>query len=209
MPVNFEVPISLIAGALLFSAQSLYIYSVFRKKIIPSPLTWLGWSIMIGASFYAQMTGVGWHWNLIGIMLSATGCGLIAISSLLIGNYSLKKTDWIYLVAGLLCIILYFTFNSPWLTTIFTVIADLILAVPTISKALRYPETEKTPAWNLGFISWIFTLSICINHDLIYAVFPFYCLLFNAMMILLTFKRSNPGTESLNSIMNSGNKKPY
>ncbi len=95
-----------------------------------------------------------------------------------------------FLVAGLACVGIYVVSGqSLTLTTVFAIIADGLLGIPTIVKAYREPALERSAAWLLGVLSSTLALVICIHHDLIYMLFPAYLWLFNGMMAVLTWGR--------------------
>jgi hypothetical protein len=78
---------------------------------------------------------------------------------------------------------------NPWVTTIFAIIADALLGVPTIVKAYRDPASERSMAWALGTVSSTLALVICVGHDVIYVLFPAYLWVFNTGMVGLTRRR--------------------
>jgi hypothetical protein len=84
---------------------------------------------------------------------------------------------------------IYVLSDNPWVTTVFAIIADGLLGIPTIVKAYREPALERSVAWLLGVVSSTLALVICINHDLIYMLFPAYLWFFNGMMAVLTWGR--------------------
>ncbi len=88
-----------------------------------------------------------------------------------------------------LCGDIYHLGRNPWLTTVFAIIADGLLGIPTIVKAYREPALERSAAWLLGVVSSTLALIICIHHDLIYMLFPAYLWFFNGMMAVLTWGR--------------------
>jgi hypothetical protein len=186
---RFERPLGILAGLLIATAQFNYLIDIFKRQVMPSPLSWYGWTALMGASLISQIISKGWEWNLTGLMLSTIGCFVIGSSAILLKNYSLKKRDWNYVVLGLLCIGIYLLSKNPWYTTCFAILADLTLSIPTFSKVYKNPQSEKSVAWFLGMASWAVSLVICINHNLLYALFPIYLFLFNVTMILLTGRR--------------------
>jgi hypothetical protein len=177
------------AGILLTTAQLVYLKQVFKKEITPSLLPWLGWAFLLGISFLSQMLEFGWNWVLAGLLFSTIGCFTICVSAFLTKNYVIAKKDWAYLLAGLLCVLGYVLFTNPWLTTISAVIADLILGIPMILKAIKNPHTEKSRAWNIALISWSLTLFTCFDKSLLFALFPLYLFLFNGTMAWITYQK--------------------
>jgi hypothetical protein len=168
------------------SAQLIYLFNTLKKKVTPSVLSWLGWAFLMGTSLVSQVIGKGWQWSMTGVLCSTIGCFTIAVVALGSRNYSFKKSDLIFLLAGLACIGIYLLSDDPWVTTAFAVIADAVLGIPTIRKAIKDPASERSVAWILGVLSSALALSICLHHDVIYTLFPGYLFLFNGIMVYLT-----------------------
>jgi hypothetical protein len=175
-----------VAALVIGSAQLIYLTNTIQRKIKPSVLSWLGWAFLMGTSVASQVIGKGWQWSQTSVLSSAVGCLAIAGVAFFSGNFSLLRKDWSFLVLGLLCLGIYLVSSDAWATTIFAIVADALLGVPTIGKAWREPAQEKSLAWVLGGISSALALVICIGHDWIYALFPFYLLFFNGTMTWLT-----------------------
>jgi len=171
------------------TGQVIYVLNCLRRKITPSVLSWFGWACLMGTSLVSQIVHEGWQWSMTGIASSAVGCLVIAGVAWLSGNFSFRRIDLGFLVAGLGCVGIYVVSDNPWLTTVFAIIADGLLGIPTVVKAYREPALERSPAWLLGVLSSTLALIICIHHDLIYMLFPAYLWLFNGMMAVLTWGR--------------------
>lgn len=186
IPKLLEQIIGVAAGSLTILAQGTYFITLMKRKVKPSILSWFGWSVLLGVSFYSQLEGKGWQWSQTSLILSSVACFLIPAGAIALGYYSLIKRDWIFLALGVICIYIYVESNDPWYTTIYAISADLLMAIPTFAKAYKKPESEKTNAWYFSLTSWGLSLMICINHDFLYALFPIYLFLFNLTMIILT-----------------------
>ena len=182
--------LGLLAGMVIGSAQLIYLLNTLKKKVRPSVLSWFGWACLMGTSLVAQVIGKGWQWSLMSIGCSTVGCLVIAAVALLSRNYAFKRSDLGFLIAGLACVGIYLRFDNPWITTIFAIIADALLGIPTIHKAYIDPASEKSAAWILGVVSSTLALVICIGHDWIYVLFPAYLFLFNGTMAFLTWGRA-------------------
>jgi hypothetical protein len=187
--MDIERILGLLAGIVISTAQVIYVFNCLRKKITPSVLSWFGWACLMGTSLVAQIVDKGWQWSMTGIASSAVGCLVIAGVAWLSGNFSFRRSDLGFLVAGLGCVGIYVISDNPWMTTVFAIIADGLLGIPTIVKAYREPALERSVAWLLGVLSSMLALIICVHHDLIYMLFPAYLLLFNGMMAVLTWGR--------------------
>ncbi len=189
LPLWLEKVFSVVAAIFIVTAQVIFVRDIFRRKIKPSVLSWIGWALLMGTSMVSQIYSMGWAWSLTGVVFSTIGCLFIFVTSLSLNQYLIKKTDWKFLALGLICVIIYYTSKDPWLTTCFAILADLAVGIPTLMHAWKDPHTQKSIAWKLGFISWIFSLILCIGHDWLYALFPIYLFLFNGIMIFFTERK--------------------
>ena len=190
LPLWVEKIFGAIAAGFIITGQVIFVLDIFKRKIKQSALSWIGWVLLMGTSLVAQMFAKGWEWNLTGLAFSTLGCFIIFIISISLNQFIIKSSDWIFMFLGFLCVLIYFQSKDPWLTTIFAILADLAVGIPTLVHAYKEPQTQKSIAWKLGFVSWIFSLILCIGHDWLYALFPIYLFLFNCAMILLTEKRT-------------------
>ena len=173
------------AGTIIIIAQLSYLISTLKREVRPNILSWYGWAALMGTSFISQLIN-GWQWSLTGLMLSTAGSIVIATTALFYRNFFFERKDWNFVFASLVCIALYFMSKNALYTTVFAVLADLLLGIPTIKNAYKNPKAEKSLAWIFGLASWTIALPVCINHDLLYALFPIYLFLFNATMVFLT-----------------------
>jgi hypothetical protein len=178
-----------LAGVAIGGAQLIYLLNGLQKKVTPSVLSWAGWAFLMGTSLVSQVIAKGWQWSMTGILCSTAGCLAIAGVAFFSGNYAARRTDGWYLLAGLACVGVYLGSANPWVTTIFAIVADALLGVPTIVKAYRDPASERSASWGLGVVSSTLALAICVDHDIIYVLFPAYLWVFNAGMVGLTWGR--------------------
>jgi hypothetical protein len=187
--MDVEKIMGLLAAIVISTAQVIYIFNCLRRKITPSVLSWFGWACLMGTSLVSQIVHKGWQWSMTGIASSAVGCMTIAVVAWFSGNFAFRRSDLGFLAAGLGCVGVYVVSGNPWVTTVFAIIADGLLGIPTIVKAYRRPALERSAAWLLGVISSTLALIICFHHDVIYMLFPAYLWLFNGMMAVLTWGR--------------------
>lgn len=188
--INFEREIGILSGVAIGIAQLFYLGNTLRKKITPSVLSWLGWAFLMGTSVLSQVASKGWQWSLMSLVCSTAGCLAITLAALAVRNFSLVARDWTFLILGLGCMGLYYWSKDAWVTTIFAILADLLLGVPTIVKAWKEPALERSVAWILGGVSSVLALSICFGHDWLYAIFPMYLVFFNGGMTWITWGRA-------------------
>lgn len=182
----------IMAYALVILAQYRMIRRVADGRMKAVVLSWLGWSILMGISVVAQLRDNAWiwDWNLLSVLLSATGCMLIGIIGLWTGNYSRGKGDVLCLVAGAACMAAFFIFSNPWITTVLAIIADLVVAIPMLERAYKDPAGHRTDAWFIVFSAWTMTsISILFNFSWLHMLWPLYLIGFSGLMTYLSFFR--------------------
>jgi len=176
---------------LIAIAQLIYIRNIYSFKVKPSVLSWTGWSILMGVGVFSQIINDGFDWSQAGLLLSTFGCLFIALFSISINNFSLIKSDWWFLLLGFLSIGVYFVSKDSLITTLFAITADFLLGIPTLQKAFKFPNLEKSKAWAFGAFSSVLAISICIGDPIVYWLFPVYLLLYNLTMIILSNRKES------------------
>jgi hypothetical protein len=189
---TIEAIIGGVAICLMVATQLMYMLDVIKLRIKPSVLSWFGWALLMGVGMLAQIVESGWEYNQLPIIAATIGCVSIGFTALMLKNYCLNKVDWYILAAGLFCLVLYLVTDDAWLTTIYSIVADFIIAIPTLIKVFKHPKSEKSNAWYISFACWGLTLVICFNHNLLYALFPIYLFIFSGGMIVLMNRNSKP-----------------
>ena len=141
---NSEAVILVLSTALLLIAQVIYIRNTWTKKTHPNILSWIGWSLLMATSMISQILEEGWDIRHLGVCLSSLGCAMVVLVASARKNFVLEKSDWWFLFMGAVCVVLYLVTKDPLLTTIFAISADFVLGLPTLIKAHRYPEKERS-----------------------------------------------------------------
>ncbi len=188
---TIEQVFGVIAGIVLIIAGTTYLVSALKKSnpIKPRPISWFGWSIMMGISLLSQVINKGFELSQMGLLVSTICCVLIGILTILSKNYTIKPWDWLCLILGAICVAIYLSTKDALLTTSIAILADFLIAIPTVHNAYVKPLSEKTSAWMYGIISWSCTLIICIGHPIVYGLFAIYLFLFNTSMFVLTHRK--------------------
>ncbi len=184
----YEGIILSISTGLLLASQVVYITNTAKKKIEPNVLSWVGWSMLMAASMLSQIVEEGWDVRHLGVCLSSLGCFLVVVTALLKRNFVLERNDWWFLALGMACFVVYLSTKDPILTTTFAILADFVLGVPTIKKAIYFPAKERSWAWRIGTISWGVHLLLGWQTGWLPMIFPVYLFVWSVMMVLLTRK---------------------
>jgi len=187
----WQIALACIIGAILFYSQLSYWLSLYRKEVKPTYLSWLGWGILMGISLVAQVIARGWTTKITGLLVSTIGCFIIGLSARCIfRHYKSEKKDWNYLYFGVLCMAVYFFSKNEWVTSVVAIVADAILAIPTVRNAIKNPGEERSRAWILALSAWLLTLILVFyRFSWLHLLWPLYLIVFNGTMTSLTYIR--------------------
>lgn len=187
LPLFFQKLFGVVAAVLLIMAMLVYIKSLLKHEVTPRPLSWIGWFLLMGISIFSQIMEKGFQLGQVTTIISIFGCLVIFFLSL--RNGVIEKNDKGCLFFGLGCAVVYLITRDAWITTGFGIVADTLIAIPTIRNALKNPNSEKSIAWILGCVGYVITIPNCFGLNIVYLLFPVYLLCFNGLMVYLTYAR--------------------
>jgi len=186
-----ESAVKFISIILITAAQIMYFVKLAKKteQFKPSVISWLGWALLMGISFYSQLQSKGWTVNLLSLLISTTSCVVISFSAKFIfKHYKIDKKDWNFFYIGLGCVLIFLLSSNEWITTSIAIIADFIFAIPLIKSAIKDPAAEKALLWPIALTAWGFTIVLLTYHfSWIYTLWPIYLILFNGTLTYLTY----------------------
>ncbi len=189
--IQIESIVKYISIFLITSAQIMYFVKLAKKteEFKPSVISWLGWALLMGISFYSQYHSKGWTINLLSLLISTTSCIVISFSAKFIfRHYKIDKKDWNFFYLGLLCVLIFLLSSNEWITTSIAIIADFVFAIPLIKSANKDPAAEKALLWPIALTAWSFTIALLTyNFSWIYTLWPIYLILFNGTLTYLTY----------------------
>jgi hypothetical protein len=103
-----------------------------------------------------------------------------------------EPLDYICLVAALAGISLWAITDNANLAILFSIIADLFAAVPTLIKCYKHPESESWIAYGLSTIGFTFTVLTVQTWVFDNYAFIIYLSLNNGAMAILSSRKTNP-----------------
>ena len=185
----FEFVVLTAAFATLIGA-ALYIRSMFRGQTRPNRVTWFMWSVapLIVASA-AISNGVGWA--VVPVLMSGISPLMVLIASFFNKKAYWKPSTFDYLcgvISGLALVFWYIT-SDPNSAIILGMTSDALAAVPTITKAWRYPESESIWPFAIGLFSPMTSFLVATTWSFSEIAFPSYLIAINSLLVIPILKK--------------------
>jgi hypothetical protein len=138
---------------------SSYILDTFKGRVKPNRVTWLLWALAPFIAFFAMISkGVGVE------SLATLIIGLIPLL-VLIASFFNKTAIWRIERFDLICgaisifgLLLWILSKEGNIAIMFSIIADIAAAAPTLKKSYTNPESESYSAYLAGTMNAIFAL---------------------------------------------------
>jgi hypothetical protein len=181
-----------VVGSVIASTGGIYYaYLTFKGQVQPNRVTWLFWSAFPMIAFVAQLSqGVG----LVAWATFIAGAPpiLVLIGSLFNKDafWQTKRIDYWFAVAGLLSVIAWQVTDTPNIAFTFALLADLIVALPTIVKTFQFPETENWKAYGISAIGFLLAVLAVPEWTYDNGAFVVYLFLLNLSIAVLAARRS-------------------
>jgi len=186
-----------IAIALTVTAFVPYVVSILRHSVRPHVFSWVIWGITTSSVFVAALHegGGSGAWP-----IGASACITFAIAGLAFskrGDLSITKADWLFFIAALSALPLWFLTNDPlWAVVVLTMV-DLLGFGPTLRKAAREPHSESATFFGLFVGQNAFVLLALESYSVTTVLFPAAIGTASAaVVVLILLRRAARGVEA-------------
>lgn len=167
-----------------------YIYHTFRGSVVPHPLSWSVWSILLAINTFELYLTNGLSESLLSPFIRTVSLTIGA----LVGWYFFRKIaritllDWICLglALSLIGIAFFFGVSKAILPTI---VIDFLILTPTLRKIWNTPESEDILLWITTALSQLFLLFSIGNYTFENTIFWVYNMSTNFLVALFIFSR--------------------
>jgi hypothetical protein len=181
-----------VVGSVVASTGGIYYaYLTFKGQVKPNRVTWLFWSTFPMIAFVAQLS------QRVGLVAWATFVAGAPPILVLIGSvfnkdayWQTRRIDYWFAVAGLLSIIAWQVTDTPNIAFTFALLADLIVALPTITKTYQFPETENWKAYAVSAFGFLLAVLAVPEWTYDSGAFVVYLFLLNLSIAVLAARRS-------------------
>lgn len=171
---------------------SVYIREIIRGNTKPNKISWLMWAI---TPFIATAAAIsdGVRWATLPVFMAGFTALLVFIISFVNPKayWKLGTFDYICGACSILALALWAITNEPLVAIIFSILSYMFGAIPTITKAWRYPETESIWTYMAGLfnaVTCFFALKIFSFAEL---AFPVYLVLESGLFVALIYRGQN------------------
>ncbi len=178
------------AAAISILGAAAYIRSMLRGGAKPNRVSWLMWSIApFIATAAALSKGVGWA--ALPVFMSGFMPFLIFLVSFFTRRAYWKLTRFDYLCGGVsaLALVLWYLTMDPNVAIVFAIISDAVAAVPTITKALKQPESESPWPFITGTINGVAAYPAARFWNFTELAFPTYLIAINILLTLAVYHK--------------------
>ncbi len=165
-----------------------YIKTIIYGKTRPNLVSWTLWALApLIATFLQIKAGAGL--SVLGPFMAGFGPFLVIIfaSFKKRGFWRITKFDIICGFLSLFALFFYVITNQLAISIIFAILSDALAAIPTIRKALKFPETESISTYLGGVINNIFSLLIITNWIFSIYSFNIYLIIMNLVIIFAIY----------------------
>ncbi len=165
-----------------------YYRDIFRGATKPHPFSWVGFALMLGITFIAQVvTGAGAGAWVTGV--SALGVLGIAILSFSKGERDITLFDWMCFGGALIGVALWRLTSDPLAAVLIITVTDTLAFAPTYRKAYYRPQEETASLFVLSALKYLISLFALNSFNLTTALFPISLVLSNTLFVGLIFLR--------------------
>jgi hypothetical protein len=180
-----------VIGSVIASMGGIYYaYLTFKGQVRPHRVTWFFWSAFPMIAFAAQLSQrvglVAWA-----TFVAGTPPVLVLIGSLFNKEayWRINNIDYWFAVAGTLSVVAWQVTNIPNIAFTCALLADLLVALPTLIKTYQFPETENWKAYAVSAFG--FLLAVLAVHEWTYENFAFvvYLFLLNLTIAVIAARR--------------------
>ena len=184
MAYDYHAILGLIAVAVGIVGYIPYYRDIFRGTTKPHSFTWLGFGILNGVTFAAQVTTGGGPGSWASAITTIATLGIAALAFTK-GEKAITKFDWICFSGAIIGIVLWRLTSNPLWAVVIVTIADLLVFAPTYRKGFLRPYEETVSLYIMATLKFAISLFALTTFNLTTAFFPVAIVMANLGIILL------------------------
>ncbi len=180
---------ALIGSVIASSGGFYYLYCTIKGTVQPNRMTWFFWGAFPMIAFVAQLSqGV----ELIAWATFASGLTpiLIVLASYLNPKayWQIQKSDYLFALIAIIGVVLWQVTDNANLAITFALLADLAVALPTITKSYTNPDSESPLAFVLSTVGFLLAIAAVQSWTYESAAFVVYLAFINGLIAALLLR---------------------
>ena len=184
---NWHATLGLLSGLLIFFAIVPYIRDVLKHKTRPNAVSWFGWTLLLSIGAAAQIKE-GASFSVLLLVGDIVGTGITFLLSLQYGVTKYTLFDRLSLIFGLLAIGMWVVTQNPLTALVLSVVADLIVSLPTVKKAVTDPLSETPSSFVMFALAAALGVISTTKIDVANLLFPVYLLVINSVIAVASLR---------------------
>lgn len=184
---DWHATLGLLSGLLIFLAIVPYIRDVLRHRTRPNAVSWFGWTLLLSIGAAAQINE-GASFSVFLLVGDLIGTGITFLLSLQYGVTRYTLFDRLSLIFGLLAIGMWVATQNPLTALMFSVVADLIVSLPTVKKAITDPLSETPSSFVMFALAAALGVVSTTKVDVANLLFPIYLFVINGVIAVASLR---------------------
>ena len=164
--------VSLVAIALTIIAYVPYVAAIRAGRVKPHFFSWLIWSITTAIVFLAQVAAAGGAGAWPTAVSAAITIYVAYLSLVLRSDFSANLADWVFLIAALLSLPLWYVTDDPMWSVVILTVVDALGFAPTLRKAWARPHEESMQFYLIFAVRSILSVWALESRTLTTVLFP-------------------------------------
>lgn len=181
--------LGLTAGIIASTAIIPYIISIAKGKSKPHPISWVLWAI-IGVAILINYWAVGARETIWLAVINFLGPLTIAILSIKYWKGKFSRFDYTCLAISAISILIWLIFRNAEIAITFSILADILAALPTLRKTWLDPGSEDLKTWLIYVVSNTLSLFAIVNWTYGVALLPIWLdILATSIVLMILFRK--------------------
>ncbi|HEY4517561.1 MAG TPA: hypothetical protein VJI74_01600 [Candidatus Paceibacterota bacterium] len=187
MFTDWYMLLGIISGLVFAGGNIPYILEIRKGTIRPNLASWIGWFFLLVIGSTAQIAE-GASWSVLLPIGGAIGDGITTYFVFKYGYTRFSLLDKACLFLGALGIFLWLITSEPLIALVLAILADFMVATPTIVKTFKDPSSEPILGWLLFALGSLIAIGATGQVNFNNLAYPIALTILNSGILLLALR---------------------